>query len=386
MKVFFDGTPFLLEKTGIGHYTENLISHLLRLDPGLEAGLFAISLRGGHRLHRLSPDVPEIKVRGYNLPANFFYYTWWKRTELLPAETLVGDFDLFHATNYQAPALRRARLVTTVHDINFVRFPEMQSKGIRRFIHSLPRLLERSRVVLTDSGFTAEELMEVYRLPKEKVRVVYPGLNPVFHVEPTAEEKDMALRAYCLQTPYLAYIGNLHPRKNLVTLVEAFNILRRRGLRHKLAVIGGGGLGRLNDVEYRKMSRRVADLGLQDEVIFTGYVPDERLKSLLVQADILVFPSIYEGFGLPPLEAMACGVPVITSRRASLPEVVEDAALLLEDPLDAEEIAAKVELLLSDRDLRARLVGKGKERAHRFTWEKAAREVREIYDQVMEGE
>ena len=142
----------------------------------------------------------------------------------------------------------------------------------------------------------------------------------------------------------------------------------------------------MNDVEYRKMSRRVADLGLQDEVIFTGYVPDERLKSLLVQADILVFPSIYEGFGLPPLEAMACGVPVITSRRASLPEVVEDAALLLEDPLDAEEIAAKVELLLSDRDLRARLVGKGKERAHRFTWEKAAREVREIYDQVMEGE
>jgi glycosyltransferase involved in cell wall biosynthesis len=384
MKVVLDGTPFLLEKTGIGHYTENLAAHLLRSRPELELELFSISLRAGHRLKRLAPSLEGVRVKGYNLPANFLYYTWWKRTDAFPAESLLGDFDIFHATNYQAPALRGARLISTVHDINFVRFPEMQSKGIRRFISSLPALLERSRMVLADSRFTADELAEAYELPPAKVRVVYPGLNPVFLDEPAPEEIETALRAYCLEPPYLAYIGNLHPRKNLATLLEAFSLLRERGLEHRLAVIGGGGLGKLNNTEYRKLMFKVEDLGLRDEVTFTGYVPDERLRSLLARADMLVFPSIYEGFGLPPLEAMACGVPVITSSRASLPEVVGDAALLLEDPLEAEEIAAKVGMVISDPALRSSLVEKGRERARAFTWEKAAAQVLEVYDQVLE--
>ncbi|NPV58094.1 MAG: glycosyltransferase family 4 protein [Actinobacteria bacterium] len=383
MRVLVDGTPFLIEKTGIGHYTENLVAHLRRVAPEVEISLFALSLRGGHRLKRV-PTVEEVEIKGYNLPANFLYYTWWTRTSLFPAESLAGAFDVFHATNYQAPALRSAKLVTTVHDINFVRFPEMQSKGIRRFIAAMPRLLERSSMVLADSRFTAEELRDEYELPEEKVRVVYPGLNPVFLRVPDAGETETALRAYCLEPPYLAYIGNLHPRKNLVTLVEAFARLRERGLEHRLAVIGGGGLGKLNNAEYRKLSLRVRDLGLEDAVVFTGYVPDERLVSLLREAEMLVFPSIYEGFGLPPLEAMACGVPVITSRRSSLPEVVGDAALLLEDPLDAEEIAGCVERLLADGELRARLVGEGLKRAAAFTWEKAAREVAAVYSEVVE--
>jgi glycosyltransferase involved in cell wall biosynthesis len=260
----------------------------------------------------------------------------------------------------------------------------MQSKGIRRFINYLPALLERSHMVLADSRFTAQELAEVYELPPEKARVVYPGLNPVFLGEPAVEEIETALRAYCLEPPYLAYIGNLHPRKNLATLLEAFAMMRERGLEHRLAVIGGGGLGKLNNTEYRKLMFRVEDLGLENEVIFTGYVPDERLVALLARADVLVFPSIYEGFGLPPLEAMACGVPVITSARASLPEVVGDAALLLEDPLEAEEIAARVEAVISDPALRSDLVEKGRERARLFTWEKAAAQVFEVYEQVME--
>ena len=384
MKVVFDGTPFLLEKTGIGHYTQNLIARLLVEDPNLEAALFCVSLRGGHRMKEAVPGLPGVEARGFNLPANFLYYRWWPRTSLLAAESLVGDFDVYHATNYQAPALKRARLVSTVHDINFVRFPEMQSRGIRRFIAALPRLLERSRLVLADSRFTAAELAEVYSLPDEKLRVVYPGLNPAFLQESSPTEVETSLRAYCLEPPYLAYIGNLHPRKNLATLVEAFARLRERGLEHRLAVIGGGGLGRLNNTEYRKLAARVQDLGLEGAVVFTGYVPDERLRDLLSRAEMLVFPSIYEGFGLPPLEAMACGVPVITSRRASLPEVVGDAALLLEDPLDPEEIASGVETLLGDAGLRARLVEEGRRRAGEFTWERAAREALAAYRQALE--
>jgi hypothetical protein len=130
MKVVLDGTPFLLEKTGIGHYTENLVTHLLQVDPGLEVSLFSISLRGGHHLREVASYLPGVEMKGYNLPANFLYYRWWTKTSRFPAESLLGEFDIFHATNYQAPALREAQLVSTVHDINFVRFPEMQSKGI----------------------------------------------------------------------------------------------------------------------------------------------------------------------------------------------------------------------------------------------------------------
>lgn len=379
MRVVFDGTPFLLEKTGIGHYTENLLIHLRRADPHLQTALFCISLRGGHRLRRLAPSLEGVEVRGYNLPANFFYYRWWKRTSLLPLETFLGEVDIFHATNYQAPALRRARLVTTVHDINFVRFPEMQSKGIRRFTASLPGLLERSDYVLTDSDFTRRELLDVYELDAEKIKVVYPGLDPVFLDPPTPEETETALKAYSLEPPYLAYIGNLHPRKNLATLLEAYALLRERGVEHRLAVIGGGGLGRLHNTEYRKLMLRVRDLDLEEKVVFTGYVPDDSLRCLLYRAEALVFPSIYEGFGLPPLEAMACGVPVVTSRRSSLPEVVGDAAVFIEDPLDPEEIAGAVAGLLEDSRLRETLVKKGRERARLFSWERAAAEVLEIY-------
>lgn len=384
MRVVFDGTPFLLEKTGVGHYTYHLIRGLKEVDPTLRVAIMAISLRGGHRLSRA--DLPEgVEARGFNLPANFLYYFWWPRTDAFPAETLVGKADIFHATNYQAPALREAVLVSTIHDVNFVRFPEMQSRGMRRFIESLPRLLRRSEVVLADSHFTRQEILDLYGVPEEKVEVVYPGLNPVFLRPPEEGEVRRVLEAYGLEPPFLAYVGNLHPRKNLVTLLEAFALFRKKDYPHRLAVIGGGGLGRMNDVEFRKLCRRVEELGIGGWVKFTGYVPDEALASLLSRAEMLVFPSLYEGFGLPPVEAMACGVPVVTSRRASLPEVVGDAALLVEDPLDPGEIADKMALLLENEDLRRVLVERGKKNASRFNWNATAERVLSIYRRVAGG-
>jgi glycosyltransferase involved in cell wall biosynthesis len=381
VRVVFDGTPFLLEKTGVGHYTYHLILGLKEVEPSLEVAVMAISLRGGHRLSGV--ELPEgVEARGFNLPANLLYYILWPRTNFLSAERLVGRMDVFHATNYQAPALREAALVSTVHDVNFVRFPEMQSRGMRRFIEGLPRLLRRSSVVLADSHFTRQEILELYDLPEEKVEVVYPGLNPLFLRKPREEDVHRALQAYGIEPPYLAYIGNLHPRKNLVTLLEAYALFRERGYPQRLAVIGGGGLGRMNQVEFRKICRRVEELGLEEWVRFTGYVPDETLVCLLSRADMLVFPSLYEGFGLPPVEAMACGVPVVTSRRASLPEVVGDAALLVEDPLDPVEIADKMALLFENEELRRLLVERGRKNAGRFHWRTTAEQVLSIYRRV----
>jgi glycosyltransferase involved in cell wall biosynthesis len=382
MKVFIDGTPFLIEKTGIGHYTENLLLALGRIDPGLQLGLFTISLRRGHRLPRLVPAVAGMEVRGFNLPANFLYYTWWRHFSSPAAERLVGEFDIFHAVNYQAPPCKRARLVSTIHDVNFLRFPEMQSKGIRRFSLTLEELIGRSAVVLTDSEFTSRELEELELAAADKLRVVYPGLHPVFYQTMDPERAQDIRDLFGLESPYLAYVGNLHPRKNLATLIEAFGILRRRGLPHRLAIIGGGGLGQLNNQEYRKLERRVNEMGLEEAITFTGYVADENLPALFAGAEAFIFPSLYEGFGLSPLEAMACGVPVVTSRRSSIPEVVGEAAVYLDEPRDAREIADKTEALLSDPALREELVDKGRTRVSLFTWEEAARRVLQIYQEV----
>jgi len=334
---------------------------------------------------------PVDQIDGVRVVRAGGFYTVYPRAALEYLRSLRKEtdviLDLVNGIPFFSPAYARKPRVGLMHHVHSRQFlvemgPVLGRVG-RAVEYVFPALLRYDRIICI-SRSTAED-MKRYLLGARKLslEVVYPGLNPVFYREPDREERERALRAYCLQPPYIAYIGNLHPRKNLATLVEAFAILRGRGLEHRLAVIGGGGLGRLNNLEYRKLMRRVRDLGLEDEVVFTGYVPDERLKSLLAQADMLVFPSIYEGFGLPPLEAMACGVPVITSRRASLPEVVGDAALLLEDPLDAEEIATGVETLLRDASLRARLVEKGRERARMFTWEEAARKVLEVYGRVV---
>ncbi len=382
MKVFIDGTPFLIEKTGIGHYTENLLRALSAADPGLELGLFTISLRRAHRLRRAAPEVEGLEVRGFNLPANFLYYSWWPRFPWPRAEGLLGRFDVFHAVNYQAPPLKAARLVSTIHDVNFLRFPEMQSRGIRRFSLTLGDLIRRSEVVLTDSEFTSRELEELGLAGAEKLRVVYPGLHPVFHREMEPERAAGIRELFGLEAPYLAYVGNLHPRKNLAALIDAFGILRRRGLPHRLAIIGGGGLGQMNNREYGKLARRVEEMGLEEAITFTGYVSDENLPALFSGAEAFVFPSLYEGFGLSPLEAMACGVPVVTSRRSSIPEVVGEAAVYLDEPRDPAEIADRTEALLADASLRARLKEKGRERVSLFTWEEAARRALEAYREV----
>ncbi len=380
MRIALDGTPFLIEKTGIGHYTANLACALHELEPELDLVAFTVSLRAGHRLKNQVEGLP-VQPRGFNLPANLLYYRVWPHMNILPAERLLGSFDVFHATNYQAPALKRAALVMTVHDLNFVRFPEMQSKGIRRFMRTLPRLAAKASAILVDSAFTAAEVDDILQIGPEKVRVVYPGLDPRFR-RPPEDKIERALDCYRLRRPFVAYVGNMHPRKNLYTLIEAYGRLHRQGLEHRLAVIGGGGLGALNNREYQKLTQMVAEAGLEDFVTFTGYVPDKWLPSLLSGADALVLPSLYEGFGLPPLEAMACGVPVLVSRRASLPEVVGEAGRYLEDPLDAAELAASLGSLLEDEGGRERMSEQGLQQARRFDWSDTARQTLDIYREV----
>jgi glycosyltransferase involved in cell wall biosynthesis len=235
----------------------------------------------------------------------------------------------------------------------------------------LPRYIERADRIIAISHFTKQEILNLFpNLPEEKVAVTWLGVHERFKIASSAEKEDVR-RKYQLDKPFILSVSTIEPRKNLKTLIRAFSQVKDR-IDHDLVLSGAYGWKAtdLNDV--------IRDLKLEGRVRFTGYIDIEELPALYTLADVFVYPSLYEGFGLPPLEAMACGCPVLTSNVASLPEVVGDAAETI-DPLDVDALAGTMEQLLSDSVRRRALIDKGLQRARSFTWEKCARETVAVY-------
>jgi glycosyltransferase involved in cell wall biosynthesis len=259
--------------------------------------------------------------------------------------------------------------VTVVHDVLPLFFPGEYPRQQYYFRHFVPRILRASRIVVADSESTRWSIVRSYGLPPEKVRVIPPGYDPRTFFsngfDPFAAPQD---------EPYLLYVGNLLPHKNLLRLLDAVSILRRRRT-CRLVVRGEG-----RTAHVRAVQERVEVLGLTGAVTFLGYTGERELRDLYVHAACLVLPSLGEGFGLPILEAMACGTPVVTANTSSLPEVAGDAALLV-DPNDAVGLADAVHRVLTDRDLREDLRRRGFERAALFSWRRTAEQVSSLLDQ-----
>jgi len=267
------------------------------------------------------------------------------------------------------------RAVATVHDLGYRHFPEAHPWRARGYLDWSTRHNARaSRLVIADSLATRDDLARFYSIQKEKVRVAYPGIRPGFAPVQNPDAIERVLDAYHVPLPYVLYVGTLQPRKNLARLIEAF---ARVPEPHALVLAGKKGW------LYTDILRRAESLGIAHRVIFTGYVPDEDLLALLSGASLFVFPSMYEGFGLPVLEAMACGVPVACSNSSSLPEVAGDAALLF-PPTDTEALAAAMNRALADAALRRELVRRGAEQAAKFTWRRCAQVVLRTLEEAAE--
>lgn len=279
--------------------------------------------------------------------------------------------------NYIAPPLCPCPTVVTIHDLSFEFFPHLFSPRDYLVLSRLvPYSARRAAKVITVSENSKRDIMRRYRLPEERIAVTYEGADDRF--KPLQDEAGLEAikRKYEIVGRFILALGNLEPRKNLGRLVEAYGALRRGGrIEHKLVVVGRA---RWRESE---LYRVVRERGLVGEVIFTGYLPQEDLPLLYNAADLFLFPSLYEGFGLPPLEAMACGTPVIASNSSSLPEVVGDAGLLV-DPHDTSAIAQAIDDLLTRPDRRSELSAKGLRRAALFSWHKMAQETLEIYHEV----
>ncbi len=372
MRVTIDLSAAVHRHAGLGRYAQELTTALVA--EGLADYQTIYYAKGGER-----PDPPldALPARPIRLGAKP-----WRLSVMLayaarvPMDRWLPETDVLHATEHLLPYVRSAATVLTVHDLIFKFFPEYHLWQNRWYLGTmLPRFACRADAIIAVSEHTKRDVMKLLKVPEQKITVVPEGVNPAFR--PLTDAADLArVRArYALPERYLLYLGTIEPRKNLVTLLNAYHALLSRQPEIDLVLAGKNGW------LYQPVYGRVRELGLEQRVHFTGWVDEGDAPALISGAAAFVYPSLYEGFGLPPLEALACGVPVIASNASSLPEVVADAGLLVA-PNDPASLAEAMERVLADPELAADLRTRGPRQAALFTWQRAARRTFDIYKSV----
>lgn len=373
--IALDYTPAYEQGAGIGRYVRELTAALAAQDHKTDYRLFVAGA--------VKQGLP-IPI-GYNfqwcptvLTPRWLARLWHRLHLPLPIETFVGKVDLYHATDFVLPPTRPStRTLLQVHDLSYVRVPEAAPPSLKTYLDRVvPASVRRADHVLADSQATKDDLVALYAVDADKVTVLYGGVDSRF--QPASEVAQRRVRAkYQIgDGPYILTVGTVQPRKNYARLIEALAQLRTSTQDIDLVIAGGKGW--LEDPIYATIQR----LNMQERVHMIGFVDDADLPALYSAAHCFAFPSLYEGFGLPVLESMACDTPVVTSALSSLPEVAGDAALLV-DPYDTAAIADALDQLVNDDALRARLIAAGRQQIGHFTWTKAATQLLAIYQQML---
>ncbi|MEJ2210516.1 MAG: glycosyltransferase family 1 protein [Anaerolineae bacterium] len=378
MRIGIDYTAAVRQGAGIGRYTRNLIRALADLDRQNRYTLFVAG--GWGEGDGLGPWPDNFRRRGVPLSDRWLNIVWQRLRLPLPIQLVTGPLDLFHSPDFVLPPLGRTPAVLTVHDLSFLRVPECFVPGFREYLEgAVRRAVGRARFILADSFNTRQDLIDLMGVEPDRAAVVYPGVEPRFGPIEDPAVLDPVRARYDLPPRFVLGLSTLQPRKNFAGLADAFaRLLAAQGDEAPFAdlhLVIGGGKGWM----YEEMMARVERLGLGQRVRFLGFVDDADLPALYNLADAFAFPSWYEGFGVPLLEAMACGTPVVAADNSSLPEVVGDAGLLV-NAGDVEALASALGRLVSNAELREELRTEGPARARRFTWEKAAHQLLGIYN------
>ena len=373
-RVVIDYTAGAQQGAGIGRYTRELVRALAALD---QTTRYTLLVRGGVTVPgALDGFPPNFHPRRIPL-ANVHFIRLWRLGVPLPMDWLADRADVYYSPDFILPPLTAGRALVTVHDLTFLRVPDAADPRLRAFLtRAVPRAVARADHILADSAHTRLDLTDLLHVPPDKVSVVYPGVAPRFRRVDDPTALAAARARYGLDGPFILGLGTLEPRKNLARLIEAFARLPAQGLPHTLALAGGRGW------LYNPIFEQVERLGVKDRTRFLGYVADDDLPALYSLADAFAFPSLYEGFGLPPLEALACGTPTVVSDASSLPEVVGEAALQVA-PTDVAGLAEALVRLVTDEALRARLRAAGPVQAARFSWATAAQALKAVLDRLV---
>lgn len=372
MRVCIDVSPAVHQRGGMGRYARELVAALRRVDPG--GAYVGLCDRACHALGVGRSDV-GLATHGLGDRA---WRLWSLGSHLtgVPADARLPSADIFHATDNVLPRVARMRTVMTLHDLAFRVHPETHRRPNRWYLRvAMPRMLRAADAVIAVSQATARDAVRLYGVSEERLHVIPEGVEARFCPAPPGEQARVRA-AYGVSAPFLLHVGTIEPRKNLTTLLQAYHALRAQRSDVGLALVGRRGW--LSEPFFRALR----GLGLEGEVRLLGAVPDADLIALYSAAEVFVFPSLYEGFGLPVLEAMACGTPVVCADNSSLPEVAGDAALLV-PATDVARLTAAIRRVLDDAALRRELRAKGLRRAAGFTWEHAAHETLCLYHHLL---
>lgn len=373
MRIGIDARMYSTEFTGIGRYVYELVKALTALDDKNEYVLFMNEPEYSKFEESRRVKKVLVKARHYSVREQLGYLWTLRRAKL----------DLMHFTHFNAPILYRKPSVVTIHDLTLSFFPgkKMNSAFYRMAYNTvLKAAVRNARKVIAVSENTKADLVEIAGTAPSKVEVVYEGVGEEFGPRGDQELQEDVHRKYSITRDFLLYTGVWRGHKNLVNLIRAFALLREGEEGHDLQLVITGE----EDPYYPEVKRTVKELGLEHHVIYTGMVPEKELVALYQTATAYVFPSLYEGFGLPPLEAMRCGTPVVASKVSCIPEICGEASAIYFDPYDPEDISNSIRKVLLDESLQKDLRECGLKHSLKFSWEKMAQKTLEIYTDILE--
>ncbi len=374
MRIAIDYTSAVTQREGIGRYTRSLVDALTRLDAGDRITLFSSERP---RADLGFPVAHNVRRRVFPVGSRAMTILWHRARVPLPLEALAGRADVLHGPDFAPPPALGMQRIATIHDLAYLTIPDFIAPSLVTYLHSIvPRTARHTAHLIVDSQRTADDVVALLGVPRAKVSVVYLGVDPKF--TPVSDPQRLAeLDArYGLAHPLVLALGTIEPRKRYDKLIEAFARARTApGGPKMLAIAGPRGW------HAEETTAAAQRFGVEDAVKFLSFVPEADIVNLYNTADVLAIPARYEGFGLPAVEAMACGTPVVTSTTGSLPEVTGDAALHAD--VDAEgALADALVRATSDAELRETLIARGREKAAGYTWEAAARTLIEIYHRI----
>jgi len=357
MKIAIDVQTTLGQPTGFGFYVSNLVRELEKLD-------------GEHHFELIRPK----QIKDFSTPQR-----WWWDQVTYPKIAMNKGVDLLHQPCFSAPFRFKGPVVVTIHDIISLLFPENIPFASRMFYSKwMPYSYKKATRIITISQSTMNDITRVLNIAPEKITVIPLAVDDRFKEVAKQDEVEKVKKKYQIPGDYILHIGTLEPRKNLAVLIDVFSrLISEKGTDGLYLVISGK-----KGWYYEGLFEKVKKLDLEKRVIFTGYIEDEDKPALYKGATVFAFPSLYEGFGLPPLEAMASGVPVVSSNTSSMPEVVGEAGILLA-PTDKKRWVEALLNVYQNADLRKKMIARNREQIKKFSWEKTARETVRVYEEAV---